>query len=224
MELDEDEFTPLLGHHQLTSNDPIGGFYKTIYELLDEGIQRGKEGRQRRCLTLCSQGEIRWKEMYKTVMKKIEPAGEWHNFRGFGSKFMEHVSRLAAVLECFTTKGPVISIENLESAIALVTWYFHSMANKMSCLARPEAEVLARILDDWFIKQAKNKNITIHNKNDLLQKGPEILRNKRNRDIALEYLAERGWVQEFNADGKTVKVRYNPNTIHVGMIGYGDGA
>lgn len=202
-----------------SEENAIDEFYKDIEGMLNEGIQRRKDGRKRKRLSLTPQGQKSWGAMYKTTMKKISQDGEWNKFSGFGSKFMEHVSRLAAVMECFTTKGDFISEQNLESAISVVDWYFQSMAFNFGSLARSEQETLAQLLDDWFLKNRK-AGILVHKKNDLLQKGPYELRNKKHRDMALEYLVARDWVELYEHDGISM-VRYIPNLIHTGEFSGG---
>ncbi len=128
----------------------LSNFHLKVEKLLDYAQLRREAGKPRVCLTLSPEARAKWFEMANLIEGKIGVMGVWREFRDFASKFMEHVSRIAAVLHTFTASGQVISDVTMHAAILIVEWYFQHFVQQFKARSVPDDIHQVNKLDRWL--------------------------------------------------------------------------
>ena len=171
----------------------VDNFHRRVAELLTGAFKRRERGLSRRCLKLTPEAASRWNQHHRHVESQIGPLGQLSEYRDYASKFMEHVSRLAAVIEGFYTKNAeLISDHSMYAAIALASWYFDHFIQQMKQLDKQDSPSNAMILLTWLSNNTISNGGPVYRKNDILKFGPCKLRSKKKLDEALHELVVRG--------------------------------
>lgn len=192
-----------------THSDPsaLEWFHLRVNQLLEKSFERRENSRERICLTLSPEARVRWNEEYNRVEGNMGPLGVFNNFKDYASKQLEHVSRIAGILEGFVTGSSFVSDETMLAAIQIANWYFHSFINLMSDNALPEQILDANLLWIWLGKNYLQYPNGVFNKNQILKFGPNSLRSKSRLNRALDTLSSQGKVYVFK-NGRTSYVQY----------------
>lgn len=188
----------------------LNNFYLTVEKLLKASQMRRELSKPRVCLTLSPEARARWFEIANKVESNIGPFGEWREYRDFASKFMEHASRIAAVLHCFTERSPVISDVSMYAAIVIVDWYFQHFIQQFKERTVPNDIREANELDRWLESNLHRSNNGIFKKNDIRKFGPNCIRNKGKLDRALNALVNRMAVTQYQFNGTNYVNYYLP--------------
>ena len=123
--------------------------------------------------------------------------------KDFASKAAENAVRLAALFHLFSGKTGDISAEQIEQAIILMHWYLFEARRLLEPQStQPNLEDTRKLLD-WLLEQRPQ----IRTPRDILQLGP--LRNKAQRDNALETLIEHHQIRLVKTGNKT-RIDINP--------------
>ncbi|MGN5174666.1 DUF3987 domain-containing protein, partial [Aeromonas sp. 102P] len=186
----------------------LSNFHLKVEKLLDCARSRREAGKPRVCLTLSPEARAKWFEMANLIEGKIGVMGVWREFRDFASKFMEHVSRIAAVLHTFTASGQVISDVTMHAAILIVEWYFQHFIQQFKARSVPDDIHQVNELDRWLGENLHRSVNGVFQKNDVRQQCPNCIRNTAKLDRALNTLVLRGAVEIFSEKGKGKNKRY----------------
>ncbi|WP_421224477.1 DUF3987 domain-containing protein [Aeromonas enteropelogenes] len=200
-----DELSP--GDVNATS---LNDFYHTVEKLLKASQMRRELGKPRMCLTLSPEARARWFEASNYVENNIGPFGEWREYRDFASKFMEHASRIAAVLHCFTKRSPVISDVSMHAAIVIVNWYFQHFIEQFKERTVPNDIREANELERWLEINLHRSQNGAFKKNDIRKFGPNCIRNKVKLERALNALVNRMAVTQHQFNGTSYVNYYLP--------------
>ncbi|MGN5174228.1 YfjI family protein [Aeromonas sp. 102P] len=186
----------------------LSNFHLKVEKLLDCARSRREAGKPRVCLTLSPEARAKWFEMANLIEGKIGVMGVWREFRDFASKFMEHVSRIAAVLHTFTASGQVISDVTMHAAILIVEWYFQHFIQQFKARSVPDDIHQVNELDRWLGENLHRSVNGVFQKNDVRQQCPNCIRNTAKLDRALNTLVLRGAVEIFSEKGKGKNKHY----------------
>lgn len=200
-----DELSP--GDVNATS---LNDFYHTVEKLLKASQMRRELGKPRMCLTLSPEARARWFEASNYVENNIGPFGEWREYRDFASKFMEHASRIAAVLHCFTKRSPVISDVSMHAAIVIVNWYFQHFIQQFKERTVPNDIREANELERWLEINLHRSQNGAFKKNDIRKFGPNCIRNKVKLERALNAPVNRMAVTQHQFNGTSYVNYYLP--------------
>ena len=182
-------------------------FHSRASQLLEQAFERRENSRARICLTLSPEAKFRWNEEYNRVEGNITPLGPLKNFKDYASKQLEHVSRIAGVLEGFVTGGSFVSDETMFAAIQIANWYQDSFIHIMSDNALPEEIQDASVLYSWLENNYMRWVNGVLPKNHILKFGPNQLRNRDRLNRALGVLTFYGRINIFKR-GKTSCIQY----------------
>ncbi|MGE9627682.1 DUF3987 domain-containing protein, partial [Escherichia coli] len=84
------------------------------------GMRRREKNEERICIIFSSEAQIVWSLQSRQIQEKIKKGGELHHYDDFSARFMEHASRIAAVMQMFITPdSPVITKETLTSSFKI---------------------------------------------------------------------------------------------------------
>jgi hypothetical protein len=191
---------------------PISGkhlewFHVRVLERLNQSFQRREENAARTCLTLSPEAAAKWHVEYNRIESMCGQTGSLREYRDYASKQLEHVTRIAGVLEAFVTGNLVVSEHTMYAAIRLADYYLHSFIQLMVDDSLPEEMEDELLLDNWL--QDKHGQFMFYSipKNNLLKFGPNRLRNRERLNRALSNLERKGKVRIYK-QVKTIYVNY----------------
>lgn len=171
----------------------------TLVSHLQKGMKRREEDEARRSITLAHDAQVAWNGYCQAIIKMMEPGGELHAYDDYASRFMEHASRIAGVMQVFMTPDSVIvTKETLESAVYITQWHLNHFIKKIDDFKEvSDAEKLLLWLEEHLVS---NKSYDFR-RNDIIKNGPYSLRRSDRLRPALEKLQQEDKVQLFEKNG-----------------------
>lgn len=158
-------------------------------------------------LSLSNEAKSAWIGFYDTTEKAIGANCILSNVRAFGAKLADNAARLAAVLEFYANSDTrEISLEMMEHAIALATYYgTEALRISDGASVSPDLRLAQQLLDWWYQQSDKRQHLST-----IYQKGPgrSIREASTARRITL-ILEDHGYIQKLDPgtqlDGKPRK-------------------
>jgi hypothetical protein len=133
------------------------------------------------------------------------------DIRDSASKIAENAARMAALLHFFEGREGDVGLETINQAIQVCLWHlgeFKRLFGAQAQIAPEMADALA--LERWIHSLcARFPGVNSLKRNYISQYGPNQLRNKLRRDMALSILAHNGRVF-FVRHGKSLWIQLNP--------------
>ena len=83
-------------------------FQNRVLELFETGFNRVHSRAKRECLTFSPEAKQLWVNEYNKVEGESGSLGALKNYKDYASKQLEHISRIAGVLEGFTNGSTVV--------------------------------------------------------------------------------------------------------------------
>lgn len=181
---------------------PVSGkhlewFHARVLKRLNQSFQRREEDAVRTCLTLSPEAAAKWHAEYNRIELMCGQTGSLREYRDYASKQLEHVARIAGVLEAFVTGNVVISEHTMHAAIQLASYYLGSFIHLMADDTLPEEMEDELELEKWLHKNHRHFNYLDIPKNHIRQHGPNRLRDSQRLTRALERLQMKGKIQVF---------------------------
>lgn len=176
---------------------------------------------ERQCLVFAPEAERRWLMFERQVQDDTGPGRIFTDFKDLAAKLPDNVARVAALFHVFDGQTGPIPVETLDRAERLCCWYideFRGIFSGGQAQALEEAD--AALLDQWLTKISRQNGIVRLPKNQILQRGPDALRNKARLDPALDRLSLSGRIRIF-MEGKTRFVYLNSAPAPLGNFCYG---
>lgn len=154
-------------------------------------------------LKMNAQAKHLWVQFFNSIEAGLTAQGQWLQIKDFASKAAENAVRLAALFHLFSGKTGDISAEHIEQAIALMHWYLGEARRLLEPQSsQPNLEDARKVLG-WLLE----RKLETTTPRDILQFGP--LRNKTQRDSALETLIEHQHIRLVKTGNKT-RIDINP--------------
>lgn len=191
---------PVSGNH-------LEWFHTRVLERLNLSFQRREEDAARTCLTLSPAAEEKWHAEYNRIEFMCGQTGPLREYRDYASKQLEHVARIAGVLEAFVTGNLVVSEHTMHAAIQLAGYYLDSFIHLMANDALPEEMEDMVMLENWLQANHWRYNFSWIPKNNLLKYGPNRLRNRKRLNRAINNLFIKGKVNSYK-QGRTTYVNF----------------
>lgn len=187
-------FRPIDGIESMSWNR-MPAFNKRVKELLQQTLEKHQSPVTKLpILRFSPKAAFLWTNYANRVEADQQPGRAFCNVRDAASKAAENVARLAAVIHAFDEAGGEISLQTVETAIAMVDWYLKQFIRIFAPRVVPQVMLDAHTLDLWLRNNYSTKGfMTLYSKNWILQRGP--LRKKTLLDAALNLLADGGQVQ-----------------------------
>jgi hypothetical protein len=201
-------------HHQphtflfsQASSQSLEWFHSRSITLLKQSFQRREDRVERICLTLSPEASARWHAEYDRIEQMCGPVGALREYKDYASKQLEHVARIAGVLEAFMTGNLVVSDHSMHAAIQLAEYYLNSFIELMMEDSLPEETEDTLLLDNWLQANRHRFNFGGIPKNHILKYGPNRLRGRERLNRALDNLWLKGQVNTYKKD-RTTYVNY----------------
>lgn len=184
--------------------DGLKEYEQRITDCLDQSQRLNQSG----CINLPilkmnPQAKHLWIGFFNSIEAGLTAQGQWMEIKDFASKAAENAVRLAALFHLFSGKTGDISVEHIEQAITLMNWYLSEARRLLEPQSNQPSLEDARKLLVWLLQQRPQTTTP----RDILQFGP--LRNKEQRDNALETLVEHQHIRLIKNGNKT-HITLNP--------------
>lgn len=154
-------------------------------------------------LKMNPQAKHLWIQFFNSIEAGLASQGQWLEIKDFASKAAENAVRLAALFHLFSGKTGDISVEHIEQAITLMSWYLFEAKRLLEPQStQPNLDDAKKLLV-WLLEQRPQTTTP----RDILQFGP--LRSKTQRDAALETLVLHQYIRLVKAGNKT-QIDINP--------------
>lgn len=103
------------------SDEPgLDGFLSILVKHLQDGIERREKNEERICITLSEEAKALWDTHNKRIRELMQPGEELHHYDDVGSRIMEQVTRIAAVIQMFITpESSIITKDTFLSAVKI---------------------------------------------------------------------------------------------------------
>ncbi|HHQ4758153.1 TPA: YfjI family protein [Aeromonas hydrophila] len=185
-------------------------FHERVLERLNQSFQRREEDAARTCLTLSPEAAAKWHAEYNRIELMCGQTSSLREYRDYASKQLEHVARIAGVLEAFVTGNVVVSEHTMHTAIKLASYYLDSFIHLMADDALPEDMEDMVLLETWLQNNYWRIDFRGIPKNYLLKYGPNRLRSRERLNRALDNLLIKGKLSSYK-QGRTTYVNYINN-------------
>lgn len=203
-----------IGHRVIYPDPPsqnyLDTFHRRIESLLDEADMIHVAGAPRRIIEFDDDARYRWSFRANEVEMMMRDGGYLAEIRDFGSKLMEHVSRVAAILHVFGCQEGKITVDTVERAYSIV--WFH--AEEFRLLFSPSLEQPQEVTDAQKIERYLLRSVWCNGwnaipRNTVLRIGP--VRGRDRFAPAIDILAAHGVISITQAYRKApLIVNLNP--------------
>lgn len=182
-----------------SSESGLEGFFSTLTKHLQDGIKRREKNEERICVTFSPEAQVAWNSQSGEIQEKIKKGGELHHYDDFGARFMEHASRIAAVMQMFITPdSPIITKETLVSAFKITEWFINHLMMKIDSTRKYSD---SEILFFWLEEHVPSNKSYDFRRHSIRRDGPNSLRSIERLISALNKLESEGKVQLFKEGG-----------------------
>ena len=166
---------------------------------MQDGIKRREKNEERICVTFSPEAQVAWNSQSGEIQEKIKKGGELHHYDDFGARFMEHASRIAAVMQMFITPdSPIITKETLVSAFKITEWFINHLMMKIDSTRKYSD---SEILFFWLEEHVPSNKSYDFRRHSIRRDGPNSLRSIERLISALNKLESEGKVQLFKEGG-----------------------
>lgn len=159
--------------------------------LSDEGVRCDKPT----ILEFNADAAESWRHFYNQVETSLVPGGFLADIPDFASKISENVIRIAAILHAVEGRlGTQIDNKTIMSAISVGAWYLQEFKRLIGDPQQISDEFRdARALEAWLHEQCRRQpGCDRFHLAHIRNYGPNRLRNKRLRDVAIDLLQREG--------------------------------
>lgn len=181
------------GEHVWEHLPQLQARFTELIEAYVNAIESGIVTRQ--VIEFSADAKARWFQQAATTEWMLRPGDYLHDLHDFGSKAMEIVTRVAALLHHASGEEGKISLDTLERAIAIVGWHVDEAKRLFSAdFAQPQDQVDAKAICAYLrhrVWAGPSSNSWIA-KNLVLRNGP--IRDRSRLNAALDYLVQVGAV------------------------------
>jgi len=147
-----------------------------------------------------------WRRLHDEVEAELSRAGEFSAIPDIGAKIAENAARVAAIFHVVERRsGGAIDAATMEGAAAVALWHLNQARRVIGANDKPQDAADAELLLIWLLRQPGEAI----EPREILNRGPNPLRNSERRDNALKVLIEKHCVAEIKTDGAT-RLTVNP--------------
>ena len=189
-------------------------FHNKVKEIMIHSLPLDEEGRLvPPVLRLSTEAKSLWIEYFNVVEVELKQGGKYFEVKDFASKTAEQAARISGVLHVFEF-GPEgeIQSETMQQAIKIAKWYLYESRRIYTEAALPIEFKNALLLWNWIKNYCQLSQVSQLSQGEVLHTGPNQLRNKESRDIALKVLEEHGYIKSMN-EGKKKNIKVNPAVL-----------
>ncbi|QEL56509.1 YfjI family protein [Chromobacterium paludis] len=190
----------------------LSGFHDRVTQCLQDSITAdGEPLLEKRVLTFSPEAARRYHQIREQIEVAMRPGQSLANVKDCAAKTPRHLARLAGVFEYFESGHTIISLDMLERAYAVMTWYINEYIRVFVPPPEyPQEQQDADRLQPWLHQFAQKRCNRYLVKNDIRKHVLSELRDKARLERALGVLRQRGWIKEWLV-GKIGLIDMMPN-------------
>ncbi|OQS11653.1 hypothetical protein B0T37_04390 [Chromobacterium violaceum] len=190
----------------------LTGFHDRVTECLQASVgENGEPLKEKLVMTFSEEAAVHYHQIREQIEVAMRPGHSLANVKDYAAKAPRHLARLAGVFEYFETGNTIISLEMLERAEAVMTWYINEYIRIfVPPPERPQEQQDADRLQSWLHQFAHKRCNRYLIKNDIRKHVLSELRDKARLQRALGVLQQRGWIMEWLV-GKVGVIDMLPN-------------
>ena len=171
----------------------LSPFQQRVAALLIEGEDIVKAAGSRKVLQFSEDAKALWIKYANSTESWMGKGGSMEEIKGYASKSMNNISRIAAIFSYFADGSTVIQEHSLASAALLCNYY----NSEFIAIFGPEGQAdipkeYARLLEEWFRRRFVATGQTIFRMGELYKEAPGKMRKKVQIEVALEVLGVEG--------------------------------
>lgn len=177
----------------------LNTFFSILIEHLDAAALRRERNEARCCMTLTAEAQKCWYEQQSVVAELMAPGGNLQHYDDFSARYMEHASRIAAVMQAFITPNAMlVTKETLNAAFYIAQWYLNHFIAKID-----ETRELSDTekLIDWLESHLVRNGAYDFRTNYIIKYGPRAVRRSERLEPALDQLEREGKLRQFTQGG-----------------------
>lgn len=177
---------------------------------------------KRQLLILSPQAANLWTAFAREMEYEYARSPQWLDVRVFVMRAAEHVLRLAAVLEYFSSGDTQVSETSVQSACRIVMWH---LGQAKRAFGEPPVEIraqqLAGMLYDYLVRASPVAGPSRIRRSQVLRCGPPELRKAAHLNLALHSLRHAGQIAVVYQKGKEeiALINHPPSMLSYGMPG-----
>lgn len=193
-----------------TSTEKLQEFHKRLMKIIKESIAENEKG-QKRCLRFTPEAEKLWIDFSNDAERAMRACCLLSEFKDYASKMADNMARVAALLHYFGEYPGDISVDAVNSAIAICLWFgdehirLFKKKDDLNIVINDEGELWSWI-NDYCNKNIIETGKFYIKKNDILQFGPSRFRNKKRLNEILERLFNNHRI-EIGRENRTVVIK-----------------
>lgn len=189
----------------------LEGFHDRLRHLLDKSDAHGSSGAgARQLIEFSDEASARWFQLANEAESDLKPGLYMSDISDFASKYMEIVSRVAAILHYFAGMDGKISEDTLMKAVAIMGWHlqeFKRLFSPQHMLSQDQVDTQAL---SYYLRTRHWKGLGSNSfvpRNQVLRNGP--VRPKSRFDIALSNLQATGAIALGQDPAKKIYINLN---------------
>lgn len=180
-------------------SEALDDFYSSVEFYLTETLRRRKEHRERIHVTLSQSAKEQWMQYCDKINTFMKVGHELHAYSDYMARMMEHVSRVAAVMQVFISKKSTkITGETFESALYIFEWHLNHFIEKVK---HTSSQSDHETLEQWLNEHVISNRSFIFRRNKIIKFGPLKTRVLSRLVPALEKLQRDKKVELYHEDG-----------------------
>lgn len=191
----------------------LSAFQDRLTQILDSTLPDASQNPSvRTTLKFSPEAQSSWTYFYNQVEGDLIAGRYLADVKDGASKIADNLARVAALFHYFEGNQGDISLDTMDRAAAVCSWYMHEFKRLFASAPEVPIEILdAQELERWFNDQChRYPGRSGMKKNDITQLGPNQLRqSKIRREAALYVLTQQDRIR-FEYRGKTQWVVLNP--------------
>lgn len=160
-------------------------------------------------LTLSPDAKAVWVAFHDVIEAKLSSGGDLHDVRDVASKIADNATRIAALFHVFEGGIGPISLDAMESGIAIAAWHLNEARRFLGEVAMPAEIANPLRLESWLVDYCRRENTDMVPTRAVQQFGPSSLRSKAAFAQALKELQDLGRARVAQ-DGHKKLVQVNP--------------
>jgi hypothetical protein len=165
-----------------------------------------------RSISISAPAKEIWRRFFDEVEVELKADGNLHGIKDAAAKSAEQAGRLAGVLAIVGDPAvAVIDDVTMTDAVELARWYLHEALRLHQAARTNPALLRAQRLLDWLVLRGEPE-IAFR---DIVQFGPNDLRQKAAADDAVAVLASHGWIVETNKRPRRISLRASVASVAV---------
>lgn len=188
-----------LNEFKRINSDEFDKFHERTRHLLKRAYDRYNNNEAKELMRFTPEAQRMLYEQYNWAEMQLRANGLFYDIKDFGSRYMEHISRVAAILQYFTTDQLFIEESTLILAIDIVNYYTKEFIRIFTRdPGVPDVVKNSETLYRWLCEKAScHPRYGIIKKNDIRKIGPSCIRNKMKLDEAINMLLMQGRIYCF---------------------------